>query len=348
MTERAVLGFSGGKDSLATAIILKRAGYDLLAVTLDVCSGNDDVIEQAIKSAAMLGIEHRVVNVREEFERKVIIPFVDNYMQGYTPAPCSVCNNHIKWEVLRRVADREGIEKLATGHYIRIEEYQGRHYIYRGKDKIKDQSYFLWELPQEILSRAITPLGDYTKDFIRHFLKKEGYSDSAKGKESMGVCFLGNQDYTTFLKTYHPDIEINPGEGCVYDDNGNILGKHRGVPFYTVGQKKGLDLSVDGMYVKTLNSSDNSITVCAKKALNTHDIMVKDFKFVNTNDILSDTISVNIRGYGLNPSGYAKIKQQDSDTLIVKSEGQAWAVAPGQPVVFYDGDRLIGGGIAKN
>jgi len=347
---RVVLGFSGGTDSLVAALMLREQGYEVIGVTLNLCEqGDGDPILDAILLAKKVGIIHFVVDAHDEFEQRVIKPFVNDYMNGLTPSPCSFCNNHIKWEMLKRKADQLGVEKIATGHYVNIEQSDGKYFIHRGVDKVKDQSYFLWSVPQSILKRAITPLGEYTKDKIREIAKENGYEDIATKKESMGVCFLEGKDYISFLKKYHPDLDTKPGEGYIYDKNGGKLGKHKGVPFYTVGQKRWIDVDTKtSLYVKNIDNKNNSLVVATKQELKVKSLKVRDYVFPNIEDVKSPNIETNIRGYGLNPEGNSVIKRITTRRLEVQLEDFAWAVAPGQPVVFYENDRIIGGGIADN
>ena len=236
---RVILGFSGGTDSLVAALMLREQGYEVIGVTLNFCDQEEGAhILDAILLARKVGIVHFVMDVQDEFEQRVIKPFVSYYMNGQTPSPCSFCNNQIKWEMLKRKADQLGVEKIATGHYVRIKQDNGKYFIYRGVDPVKDQSYFLWSVPQSILKRAITPLGEYTKDKIREIARENGYEDISNRKESMGVCFLGGKDYVSFLERYHPDLAENPGQGYIYDKNGGKLEKHKGVPLLHRGPKK--------------------------------------------------------------------------------------------------------------
>jgi len=347
---KILLGFSGGTDSFTSALLLKKMGYEVVAVTLHLWDFKDDSFIQEAKDLAVdLGIEHHVVEAKSLFIEKVVEPFVEGYMSAKTPSPCSVCNNHIKFELLRQKADDLGIEKIATGHYINLSEDNGKFFINRGIDEAKDQSYFLWELSQDILSRVITPLGKYTKTQVREIASKAGYGRVAHKKESMGVCFLENSSYIDFLKKFYPNLDNEPGEGVVYDCDGKEIGTHNGLPFYTVGQKKDLFLhkGMPSLYVKRMCGDKNSIIAGNKPSLKTKEIFVSDYVFADIQDIESDNITTNVRGWGLNPEKPSFIEILDDKSLKVILQDDAWAIAPGQPVVFYIGDRLIGGGVAK-
>lgn len=348
-SKKILLGFSGGTDSFTTALLLKQEGYEVVALTLDLWDFQEDsFLKEASSLAHEIGIEHHILEAKDLFTQKVVKPFITDYLNAKTPSPCSVCNNHIKFELLKRKADELGIERIATGHYINIEKELDKYYIHRGIDENKDQSYFLWELSQEILSRAVTPLGKYTKTEVREIASKAGYARVAHKKESMGVCFLENKSYIDFLKEFHADIEEKPGKGIVYDENAKEIGWHKGLPFYTIGQKKDLFLKegMPALYVKSMNILDNSIIAGNKPSLKAKEIMLENYVFVDTKDLSSKEIITNIRGWGLNPEKGSELEIIDNTHLKVKLQDDAWAVAPGQPVVFYIGSKLIGGAIA--
>lgn len=350
MKEKILLGFSGGTDSFTSALLLKQAGYEIVAVTLHIWDFQEDsFLKEASSLAKEIGIEHHIVEAKDLFKEMVVRPFISDYLNAKTPSPCSVCNNHIKFELLKQKADELGIDKIATGHYINIEKIEDNYYIRRGIDVNKDQSYFLWELSQKILSRTLTPLGKYTKGEVREIASKAGYGRVAHKKESMGVCFLENQSYISFLEKNEPFSISNLKEGLVYDDNGLEIGIHKGLPFYTIGQKKDLFLKegMPALYVKSMNKSGNSIVAGNKPSLRTKEIKVENYTFVDMKDLTSDNIITNIRGWGLNPQKPSRIEILDDTFLKVYLEDDAWAVAPGQPVVFYLNDKLIGGGVAS-
>lgn len=319
--EKILLGFSGGTDSFTSALLLKQMGYRVIAVTLNLWDFKDDsFIHEAIQLAKEIGVEHYVVNAHDEFKLKVATPFISDYLNAKTPSPCSICNNHIKFNLLKQKADELGIQKIATGHYINIREESGKYYVHRGIDEAKDQSYFLWELSQEILSRAITPLGKYTKKQIREIASKAGYGRVAYKKESMGVCFLENKSYIEFLEKYHPNFHKEFHQGKVYNEEGIEIGIHKGLPYYTIGQKKDLYLNegIPHLYVKSLNKADNSIIAANKPALKTKQIQVENYCFVDINDINSSEITTNIRGWGLNPQQPSSIEILNEKDLKVK------------------------------
>ncbi|MCT4599441.1 MAG: tRNA 2-thiouridine(34) synthase MnmA [Marinifilaceae bacterium] len=360
MAEKIILGFSGGTDSFVSALLLKKK-YEVVAVTLDLWDFNSSgIIDEAKKLAKEIGIEHHVIEAKTFFETKVVKPFVRDYLAAKTPSPCSVCNNNVKFQLLSGIANKMGIEKIATGHYVSIfkNTVNDDFYIKKGVDSVKDQSYFLWELSQDILKRLILPLGSYTKSEVRQIAIDKGFKKMSTKKESMSVCFLKGRGYVDFINQY---LEENPSfkkevnyknlslKGRVFNSKGDIIGEHTGLLNYTIGQKKGINFFNGelGLYVKKMSSSSNDIFVAIKKDLNVLDFEIIDYNFINIKDASSSAITCIVRGLGLNPSGYANLQIVDDKHLMVHLTNPAWAMAPGQPVVFYIGDILIGGGIAN-
>ena len=228
---RVLLGFSGGIDSFAAVGLLQAAGYHVTALTLDM-RGDSALLEKARLRAGALGIPWRMRSVRERFEREVVDYFTDSYFRGCTPAPCTRCNSRIKWPCLAAEADALGIRHIATGHYFRITSAGGKRYVTRAADNRKDQSYYLWDLPQEILDRVLTPMGTV--------IKRNIVEELADRRESMGVCFLEGRPCRDFLRSRDKTEALRPGP--IIDSAGHRLGTHDGAALYTIGQKKGLDL----------------------------------------------------------------------------------------------------------
>jgi len=355
---RLILGMSGGTDSSVTAMMLKEQGYEVIGVSLwfytntHSYDSNDtypDFISDAQKLAAKLGLEHHVIDARREFRDTIIQFFLDEYMVGRTPSPCIQCNPNLKWKLLLKKADELNCAQIATGHYIRIEKEADNYYIYKGNDPVKDQSYFLWNLKQDILSRTLTPLGKYSKPEVREIAKSFGFEEVAKKKESMGVCFMDRKDYRDFLQEMVPDINDKIGKGKVLSPDGVELGEHDGYPYYTIGQKRGLELKEkSGLMVSKIDAKNNTLILESKNDLNKLQIRVSDYYFHDIKDSEATNITTLVRGLGRNPEGFSKITIVNENELIVNLEQPAWAIAPGQPVAFYIGDKLIGGGFAEN
>lgn len=328
-----VLGFSGGMDSVTSAIKLKSEGWRVVALTLDTV-GDKAMTEKAQRVAKEIGVEHLTVDVREAFREKIINYFIDSYSSGHTPAPCTVCNAAIKWQWLISEADRLGIEHIATGHYFKVEERDGRYYVVRATDLSKDQSYYLWGLSQDTLRRVITPMGDVRKSEIR--------SNFADKRESMGLCFLQGMAYRDFLLEHCPQT-ARMGE--VVDANGARVGTHSGVAFYTIGQKRGFDCSLERVAVVAIDAENNRLVVGEDSLLYKSTLEVSNYNIVNINEFInSKDISVMVRGIGRNPEGYIRKAEPVEGGFLVELEHPAWAPAIGQPVVFYRQNRVIGGG----
>jgi len=357
MKARVVLGMSGGTDSSVTAMMLKEQGYHVIGVSLwffgadHSFSPSDplpDFIVEAQKLAKQLDIEHHVIDARKEFRETIIQFFLDEYLAGRTPSPCIQCNPQLKWKLLREKADKLNCEFIATGHYIQIVKEANGFYIHKGKDPAKDQSYFLWNLAQNILSRTLTPLGKYTKTEVRELARNYHYAEVAEKKESMGICFMDRKNYRDFLQEMIPDIDQKIGKGKVTDTNGNHLGWHDGYPYYTIGQKRGLELDEkSGLMVSRIDADTNTLILEKKDDLNKMKIKVSDYYFNDVNDSQLPNITTIVRGLGRNPQKYSKLHIINEKELEVKLEDPAWAIAPGQPVAFYIGDKLIGGGFAE-
>ena len=342
--KKIAVALSGGLDSAATALILSERGYRVTAVTFDL-TGDPGSVESTRRLAERLKIPLIVEDVRDEFRRDVERYFIDGYMRGETPAPCSVCNPRIKWETLRRVADREGISPIATGHYVRITEQQGFHYVSEGVDPVKDQSYYLWDLDQSILRRAVTPLGDFRKAEVRELMAMWGFADLAAKKESMGVCFLGKAGYGDFLRKNVPGIDDLSG-GEVVDATGRVVGRHSGFPFYTVGQKRGfvLDDPAAERFVLEIDAANNRLVVGTLEALYVDAFQVRNPRVVHPDEFFGvDRLRVKVRGLGINPDGFCTVEPTEAG-LWVRVPSKAYAPAKGQPAVFYIDNRVVGGG----
>ncbi len=354
---KVVLGMSGGTDSSVTAMLLKQKGYEVIGVSLwfwnspnEDAKNNElpDFIVDAQQLAKKLSIEHHVIDARDEFKNVVIGQFLQEYLNGRTPSPCIHCNPNLKWRLFLDKADQLGAEFIATGHYIQILEEDGVFYIHKGDDPAKDQSYFLWNLNQEILSRTLTPLGAFTKSEVREMATGFGHKKVASKKESMGICFLDGMDYRDFLKQEILDVDERIGKGKVVDADGKELGWHEGYPYYTIGQKRGLELKEKtGLMVSRIDTESNTLVLEKREQLNKKEFVVSGYYLNNQDDISNSEISTVVRGLGLNPEGYSKLTIIDGNSLKVELDNPAWAIAPGQPVAFYIGNKLIGGGFAE-
>ena len=350
--KRVLVGMSGGIDSSAVCIMLQEQGYEVVGVTMrtwDVASAfsspeqeEPNFILEARALAERLGIEHHVADVREEFKQVIVKYFIDEYMQGRTPNPCVMCNPLFKERILCEWADKTGCAWISTGHYCRLEERNGNQYIVAGDDMTKDQSYFLWRLPQEILRRFLFPLGNYTKQEVREYLKAKGFEAKAKGGESMEVCFIEG-DYRDFLRQQCPDIDTQIGPGYFVDSKGVKIGQHKGFPYYTIGQRKGLGIALGHpAHVLRINAEKNTVMLGTSDELKAEYMLVEDAMITDMKELLEcPNLTVRIR-YRSKPIP-CQVLPLENGQMLVRFLSEASAIAPGQSAVFYDGLRVLGG-----
>ena len=331
MKQSVLLGFSGGIDSCTSARRLMEEGYHVVALTIDTM-GDQAMVEKAMTKATEIGVEWLKYDAREVFKREIIDYFCHEYAIGHTPAPCTRCNPLIKWCTLLDEANRLGIEHIATGHYFNIEKRNDRYYVTKGADESKDQSYYLWGLSQEILSRAITPMGDAIKSDV-----KQAFADKS---ESMGICFLQGLPYADFLRSEGVEMP----EGDIVTTQGDVCGTHNGIARYTIGQRRGVGIP-EGMRVVGIDATRNHIIVGANELLYHHNLHIAECNIVDEEELLtSDDITIKIRGIGRNPQLPVSV-ERSTEGYIVKTQDPAWAPALGQPLVFYRNNWVIGGGI---
>ncbi|MCP9610763.1 tRNA 2-thiouridine(34) synthase MnmA [Coprobacter tertius] len=351
--ERKVLvGMSGGIDSSAVCMLLQEKGYHVIGMTLRMhdlpghfsTPGQTDPnhVLEARALARKLGIPHYTYDVREDFRSTVIQNFMDEYLQGRTPNPCVMCNLHFKWRYLMQAADEYGCDKIATGHYARIEKGANGYLLKCGLDVLKDQSYFLWRLGQKELGRTLFPLGGITKEQIKEYVLKRGFKEKVEKKESMEICFI-EKDYRDFLLQEIPDLSTRLNGGYFVDEVGRKIGQHKGFPFYTVGQRKGLEIALGyPAYVIKINAHKNTIRLGKKEELDVSRMLVDDV-ILNAGIQEGERVDVRIR-YRSAPIP-ASLFKVDGDKCVVKFATLASAITPGQSAVFYKGDTVVGGGI---
>lgn len=357
---KVLVAMSGGIDSTVTALMLNDQGYEVVGITMktwDYASSgtskketgccNLDSFNDARMAAVQHGFPHFILDIREEFGDFVIDNFVEEYLAGRTPNPCVMCNTHIKWRALLKRADALGCDFIATGHYGKIGHTDnGRFFISRGADENKDQSYVLWGLGQDLLARTILPLGTYHKPEIRQMALDYGYPELAKKSESYEICFVPDNDYRSFLKHRVPGLQQSVEGGNFIDKNGNILGRHKGYPFYTIGQRKGLDITFGKpVYVTRIVPETNTVMLGDEQDLNRPEMAVGKLNWLKYDGISDGMEAV------------TKVRYKDKGSLSnlynaekgirVKFYEDAKSIAPGQSAVFYEGDDVIGGGIIQ-
>ncbi len=358
---KVLVAMSGGIDSTVTALMLHHEGYEVIGITMKtwdyVDTGtktnnkketgccNLDSFNDARAAAVDHGFPHFILDIREEFGSFVIENFVDEYIAGRTPNPCVLCNTHIKWRALLKRADALDCEFIATGHYASIYQHTNdRYVIKRGADYTKDQSYVLWGLQQDLLSRTILPLGGYKKTEIRQMAFDLGYPELAKKAESYEICFVPDNDYRGFLKRKLPDLEQKVDGGLFVDKEGKILGKHKGYPFYTIGQRKGLNIALGRpAYVTNIIPETNTVVLGEEVDLESATMQVLKpnlIKYDFVNDGMEVTTKIRYKD-----AGSLSTLHNESGKLGVTFYENVKSIAPGQSAVFYEGDDVVGGGI---
>jgi len=342
-----MLGMSGGIDSCMAAILLRESGYGVVGVTLDtyLSSGYDSSVDDAAGFAGEMGIKHVVVKARSLFKREVIDYFTQSYGHGFTPNPCVRCNQAIKWPLLLEAAAKHGCNYVATGHYVDVAWVNGRYYIKKGVDQSKDQSYFMWKLDQDVLGKVIFPLGQYTKSEIRQLAVDYGLPQLERKRESNGVCFLQKDNYGDFLRKHLPSDSETLNPGLIIDHKGNYFGEHSGSAFYTPGQKRGFSNPLPpGWSVVHIDAPQNILIVGPSELLNIESVLLYDYSITPDESLWKGRkVFIRVRGIDSVP-GYSGSVEMTAEGLNVHFDKPVWAVTPGQSVVIYQDDMVIGGG----
>ena len=372
--KRVLLGMSGGTDSSVAAKRLLEAGYEVIGVTFRFyeLNGSTEYLEDARNLAERLGIRHITYDAREIFARQIIEYFVQEYLAGRTPVPCTLCNNYLKWPLLAKIADEMGVFYIATGHYAQNIQLNETFYITYAADSDKDQTFFLWGLKQDILNRMLLPMGDITKAEARAWAAEHGFRKVATKKDSIGVCFCP-MDYRTFLKDWlvrngqmsvsNSEASINNSQtsgsdkqtwsdrirrGRFIDEKGNFIAWHEGYPFYTIGQRRGLGIHLNRpVFVKEIDPEKNEVVLASLSSLEKTEMWLKDWNLVNQERTLGRSdIIVKIRYR--KQENHGTITVTSDHLLHVQLHEPLTAIAPGQAAAFYGDGLLLGGGIIVN
>jgi len=355
MAERVVVAMSGGVDSSVAAVLLAEAGYEAIGATMQIwpaglpgsqaengcCSLA--AVEDARRVAAALGIPYYVLSLQESFTTEVIKPFARAYLRGVTPNPCLACNSRVKFGALLDKARALGATRLATGHYARsgFDPIRGRYLLRRGVDQGKDQSYALYGLSQEQLAASLFPLGGLRKEEVRALARRRKLPVAEK-EESQEICFIPDHDYAGFLCAYH-GRPLSPG--TIVDRAGRVLGAHQGVARYTVGQRRGLGIAApEPLYVVEIRPDSNEVIVGPEDDLYTAELAAEDVNWIALAPPLPESIEVEAKiRYSATPAA-AVVHPREGNRAAVHFARPQRAVAPGQAVVFYQGDEVVGGG----
>ena len=364
-TQTIAVAMSGGVDSSTVAAMLRAEGHNVIGLTMQLwnqrrlagrpgmpeavqgrCCSLDDVYD-ARRVAETIGIPYYVVNHEERFEREVVQPFVQEYLSGRTPIPCSLCNNHLKFDQLLMVARQIGAEMLATGHYARVEfdDVRGRWLLKRPADSSKDQTYFLFGLTQEQLSRTVFPLGGMTKPEVRELARQHGLALAEK-PDSQEICFVPGGDYKRFLDAYLAERgeALPETAGELVTTEGEVIGEHEGIHKFTVGQRKGLGVATGTpLYVIQIKGDARQVVVGGSENLYSRTLRARRVNLISIADV-NEPMRVAVKIRHRHEPAPATIEKKAADEILVTFDQPQRAITPGQAAVFYDGDIVVGGG----
>ena len=359
--KKVILGLSGGVDSAVAARLLQKEGYDVRGLYLDI--GSPEAKADAIATAEFFGVELDILDISRELEEKVCRPFMESYLRGETPNPCIMCNPAVKFAAILQRADELGADYIATGHYAQITEHRGHLYLQNAVDSAKDQTYFLWMLTEENLRRTLFPLGGLTKAQVRQIAFEHGFVALSKKEESQDICFIPNNDYRTFLAAH--GVSVPQGE--YIDATGKILGMHQGFCHYTIGQRKGLGIALGSpKFVTKIDAATNRVTLGEREDLLTHfatiaDVRIRDWSWLQESPqvmarirykspAVEATLQPDLPSTAQRSTGEADLQAKGRSTAqrsTILFASPVWGVTPGQSLVIYKDNLVIGGGIIQ-
>ena len=354
MKEKVVVGMSGGVDSSVAAYLLKKQGYDVIGVTMQIWQEEDEFVQEenggccglsavddARRVAQMIGIPHYVMNFRKDFKDKVIDYFCEEYLNARTPNPCIACNRYVKWEALLKRSISIGADFIATGHYARVEQLSnGRYALRRSATAAKDQTYALYNLTQEQLKRTLMPVGEYTKEEVRVIAEKIGLLVADK-PDSQDICFVQDGNYAAFIEEH---TGKKASEGNFVTSDGTVIGRHKGIIHYTVGQRKGLGLALGyPAFVLEIRPETNEVVIGTYEESLTTVVRAKQLNFMSVED-LKEPLRVFAKIRYNHKGAWCTVERTKEDEVTCCFEEPQRAVTPGQAIVFYDGEYVLGGG----
>ena len=351
---KVVVGMSGGVDSSVAAWLLKKQGYDVIGVTMQICQDEENIVQEenggccglsavddARRVAAAIGIPYYVMNFKDEFQKSVIEYFTKEYLAGRTPNPCIACNRYVKWEALLQRSLSIGADYIATGHYARIEHLpNGRYAIRRSATMEKDQTYALYNLTQEQLARTLMPVGEYSKDRIREMADEIGLLVAHK-PDSQDICFVPDGDYASFIENTTDQV-LQTGDFVTPE--GKILGKHKGIIHYTVGQRKGLGLALGyPAFVLEIRPETNEVVIGTYEESLTYTVRANELNFMSVEQI-TEPVRVFAKIRYNHKGAWCTVERTGEDEIVCTFDEPIRAATPGQAVVLYDGEYVLGGG----